>query len=287
MPFTNILFPVDFSDRCRAMAPQVKSMCERFNASLTVLHLVEVPVQAFSSVEAPILFQFPMDQLKRKAEQQLEKFSAASFPGIAVTKVVDEGDTASCIAELARVWGIDLIMLPTRGQGRFRSALLGSVTAKILHDATCAVWTEAHCESARPARADWRSVICALETVPEGLRLIHFAAGLAAAPGVDVRLVHAVPRAEAGLEKYFDREFGAFLRDRANESIAGMQKEAGTAFEVCIGGGSIVDVVRQAAVSHKADLVLIGRGALPHFAGRLRSHAYAIIRDMPCPVISI
>ena len=80
---------------------------------------------------------------------------------------------------------------------------------------------------------------------------------------------------------------GAFLRDRANESIAGMQKEAGTAFEVCIGGGSIVDVVRQAAVSHKADLVLIGRGALPHFAGRLRSHAYAIIRDMPCPVISI
>jgi nucleotide-binding universal stress UspA family protein len=41
------------------------------------------------------------------------------------------------------------------------------------------------------------------------------------------------------------------------------------------------------AEARRADLVLIGRGALPHFAGRLRSHAYAIVRDMPCPVLSV
>jgi len=269
------------------MAPQVKAMCDRFHASLTVLHLVEVPVHAYAGVEAPIMFQFPMETMKRLAEEQLEKFTAASFPGMAVTKVVDEGDPGSCIAELARVWGVDLIMLPTRGQGRFRSALLGSVTAKILHDASCAVWTEAHCETARPQRANWRSVICAIDTVPEGVRLIRFAAEVAENSGVAVRLVHAVPQAEAGLEKYFDREFAAFLRERATEAIAGMQKEAGTSFEVCVGPGSIVNVVQEAAEGNKADLVLIGRGELPHFAGRLRSHAYAIIRDMPCPVISI
>jgi len=247
MPFTNILFPVDFSDRCRAMAPQVKAMCDRFQASLTVLHLVEVPVNAYATVEAPNLFQFPMEEMKRLAEEQLEKFTTASFPGMAVTRVVDDGDPGSCIAELARIWEIDLIMLPTRGRGRFRSALLGSVTAKILHDASCAVWTEAHCETARPPRADWKNVICAVDTVPEGVRLIRFAAEVAANPGVEVRLVHAVPEAEAGLEKYFDREFAAFLRERAHEAIAGMQKEAGTSFEVCVKAGSIVDVVREAA----------------------------------------
>ena len=88
MPFTNILFPVDFSDRCRAMAPQVKAMCDRFQASLTVLHLVEVPVNAYATVEAPNLFQFPMEEMKRLAEEQLEKFTTASFPGMAVTRVV-------------------------------------------------------------------------------------------------------------------------------------------------------------------------------------------------------
>jgi len=287
MPFTNILFPVDFSDRCRAMALQVKAMCDRFQASLTVLHLVQVPVNAYATVEAPNMFQFPIEEMKRLAEDQLEKFTDASFPGMAVTRVFDEGDPGSCIAEMSRAWGIDLIMLPTRGQGRFRSALLGSVTAKILHDAGCAVWTEAHCETARPQRADWRSVICAIDTGPEGVRLIRFAEEVAANSRVEVRLVHAVPQAEAGLEKYFDREFAAFLRERAGEAIAGMQKEAGTSFEVCVGAGSIVNVVREAAIGSKADLVLIGRGALPHFAGRLRSHAYAIIRDVPCPVISI
>jgi len=33
--------------------------------------------------------------------------------------------------------------------------------------------------------------------------------------------------------------------------------------------------------------VLIGRGELPHFGGRLRTHVYGIIRDAPCPVLSI
>jgi nucleotide-binding universal stress UspA family protein len=66
-----------------------------------------------------------------------------------------------------------------------------------------------------------------------------------------------------------------------------MQKEAGTNFEVLIEAGNIPETVRRVAENQRADLVLIGRGALPHFAGRLRSHAYAIVRDMPCPVLSV
>jgi nucleotide-binding universal stress UspA family protein len=66
-----------------------------------------------------------------------------------------------------------------------------------------------------------------------------------------------------------------------------MQKEAGTSFPVCVKAGAIPAKVREEAVEHDADLVLIGRGTLPHFAGRLRSHAYGIVRDMPCPVLSI
>jgi hypothetical protein len=49
----------------------------------------------------------------------------------------------------------------------------------------------------------------------------------------------------------------------------------------------VTDVVRSAALDFHADLVLIGRGAMPRFAGQLRSHAYAIVRDMPCPVLSV
>jgi hypothetical protein len=45
--------------------------------------------------------------------------------------------------------------------------------------------------------------------------------------------------------------------------------------------------VRGAAEHHEADLVIIGRGKLLSTFGRLRTHAYAIIRDSPCPVLSL
>jgi len=287
MPFTNILFPVDFSERSLAIVPQVQALCTRFKASLTLVHFVEVPAMAYGTLESPMVFDYPMAEIKECAKQRLDRFAATEFPGVAVTTVVDEGDPGSCIAELARTWHIDLIMMPTRGRGRFRAALLGSVTAKTLHDATCPVWTEAHSEAAGVEHAEWRSIVCAIDTVPEGSRLIRFAAGLAANSGPKVRLAHVVPIAETIPQKYFDLELASFLEDQARQTIAGMQNEAGTNFDVCVGAGNIPDVVRHAAVAHNADLVLIGRGALPHFAGRLRSHAYAIVRDMPCPVLSV
>ena len=38
------------------------------------------------------------------------------------------------IVSYAREHTIDLIMMPTHGYGPFRSLLIGSVTAKVLHD---------------------------------------------------------------------------------------------------------------------------------------------------------
>ena len=38
-------------------------------------------------------------------------------------------------------------MMLTHDYGPFRRFLLGSVTAKILHDAACPVWTSAHLET--------------------------------------------------------------------------------------------------------------------------------------------
>ena len=123
--------------------------------------------------------------------------------------------------------------------------------------------------------------------MPEGSHLLRVAAQLAVESGATVRLVHVVPVAETGAERYLDLEFAAFLKDQARQTIDGMQKEAGTSFGVNVEAGNIPNVIRHSAGNCNADMVLIGRGALPHFAGRLRSHAYAIVRDMPCPVLSV
>ena len=42
-----------------------------------------------------------------------------------------------------------------------------------------------------------------------------------------------------------------------------------------------------AKACHNADLVVIGRGIMQHVLGSLRTHVYSIIREAPCPVISV
>ena len=73
----------------------------------------------------------------------------------------------------------------------------------------------------------------------------------------------------------------------ARERIAEMQSQAGTHFEVCFLGGKVGRAVHQAAISHDADLVVIGRGVMQQKLGRLRSGALSVIQQAPCPVISI
>ena len=57
------------------------------------------------------------------------------------------------VAELARIGGFDLIIMPTHA-GRFRRMLLGSTTAKVLNDADCPVMTTQHAEAVIPPRSN-------------------------------------------------------------------------------------------------------------------------------------
>jgi nucleotide-binding universal stress UspA family protein len=51
--------------------------------------------------------------------------------------------------------------------------------------------------------------------------------------------------------------------------------------------GDPAAVVCDAARERKADLLVIGRSASEGVLGRLRAQAYSMIRQSPCPVISI
>jgi nucleotide-binding universal stress UspA family protein len=66
-----------------------------------------------------------------------------------------------------------------------------------------------------------------------------------------------------------------------------LQRKAGTQASVRIEGGKIAHTVRNAALQIHADVVVIGQGCLHETMGRLRSNAYAIIRESPCPVIRV
>jgi nucleotide-binding universal stress UspA family protein len=278
--FSHILFPVDFSARCEAARPVVESWARRFNAQVTLLHTVQIPISSYGGPDGyPIVIDIPAIEATAKA--RLDLFD---IPG--AQRVVSIGDPAYEIIQYAEKNGVNLIMMPTHGYGKFRSLLLGSTAAKVLHDAHCPVWTSAHIEEIPvEARPEIHNVLCAIELAAETSELIRSANELAQAWQAKLRLVHAVPVDETRPEKYLEGDFRAALVQRSEEEVAMLQLDAGTALEAVVEGGHPSHVVRDAAVKYGADLVVTGRGKLHEHFGRLRSNTYAIIRDSPCPVL--
>ena len=134
--FSKILFPVDFSDRCEEAAHAVRAMAVQFQSEVTALHVVEV-ASANSEYESLIA----------RAGEKMDQLVTQELRGCVVVPYFERGDPAQIILSYARNGHFDLVMMPTHGYGPFRRFLLGSVTAKILQDAACPVWTSAHLET--------------------------------------------------------------------------------------------------------------------------------------------
>src|SRR6185312_12692681 len=102
-----ILFPVDFSPRCEQMAPYVAEVAKRFQSEVRLLHVSD-------ALDAGM--------------DRLASFGGHVFDGLTVVRNVKEGVPSECIATYSRYFGIRVIMMPTRGFGRFQASVLGSTT---------------------------------------------------------------------------------------------------------------------------------------------------------------
>jgi nucleotide-binding universal stress UspA family protein len=74
---------------------------------------------------------------------------------------------------------------------------------------------------------------------------------------------------------------------QAGEHIRCLLRKLSMAGEILIEEGDPAQVVRAAANRRNADLVVIGRSPREGILGRLRPNAYSIVRDAPCPVVSV
>jgi len=284
LPLKHILFPIDFSERSLAAAPYVEALAKRYAAKVTLFSAVQ-PISP--GMEDPS-FYVDLDSLRSGLETQLAGTLSGHFEGITVERVADIGEAAHCITRYAGANHVDMIMMPSHGRGVFRRMLLGSVTAKVLHDAACPVWTSAHVEDlAGQGHATPSKILCAVDLMPASAALIKWAAQLAADTGASLRLVHAVPGAAAWPERQFNSELEQALKDRARKEITALLDAAGLDLPVCIDAGDVAAVVSEEAQGHGADLVVIGRGVIHEKLGRLRTHAHAVIRQAPCPVLSV
>jgi nucleotide-binding universal stress UspA family protein len=267
-----ILFPVDFSDSCIGAARYVAAFAGQFEAEIMLLHAVGMAQHTLAEERLPV----------RNA--QLDAFLATDLKYFTTHRVcVAADDPARAIAEAARSWNPDLVMMPTHGLGFFRGHLLGSVTAKTLHDVQCPVWTSVHAEFSPPLEEiHCRRILCSLDMSKCSQSILGWAAWLAGEYQASLGIVHATAATDS-----LDAEHYRSVSAQAGARIDVLQATVGTAAEVFINYGKPNMVVGRAAKVFGADLLVIGRHESVGVVGDLFQNALAILRGSPCPVISI
>jgi nucleotide-binding universal stress UspA family protein len=276
-PPKKILFPVDFSEHCIGAARFVEAMTGRFEAELVLLHILEPPGY------------YGLPETVEAAETRLAMFQRDEFRYFRVRRMVEKADEATeKILAVSRAENIDLIMMPTSGIGRYRRFILGSVTAKVLHDADCPVWTGVHLEQAPPLEAlRIQNIVCAVDLKPHSERVLEWAQQMSGEYQAALHVVHAIPAYETRPASYFDAELRLNLEAEGKEAIQKFLNARGVEAAIDVHGGEVAHVVRCAAQRLHADLVIIGRSSENGLVGRLRANAYSIIRQSPCPVVSV
>jgi nucleotide-binding universal stress UspA family protein len=160
-----ILFPVDFSPACEAMAPFVKRAAQMCSARVTLLHAFDLASSGFELMERSL--REMKEDREYAARERLNSFLVQEFPLDGCTRLLRVGEAATRIAEVARERHFDLIVMPTHA-GTFRRTLLGSTTAKVLNDADCPVMTTQHAETITPRPLEHREWACAVSLQARG-----------------------------------------------------------------------------------------------------------------------
>lgn len=267
-----ILFPVDFSESSLAAARYVEALAGRFEAEILLLHVVGPGEHTLAEELLPLrraeLNTFLVDELKYFSTQRI---------------CVIGDDPASAVIAEAQRWQPDLVMMPTHGLGAFKKLFLGSVTAEVLQKLDYPIWTTVHSEAA-PALENihCRKILCALDLSERSPCVLQWAAALAAEYEACLGIVHATePMPSLFVSEGLEKELEGDMTAQARQELLELRRKAGTEGPIFVEAGDPAVVIARTAQDFSADLLVIGR----HQSGP--EDSFAILRDSPCPVVSV
>jgi nucleotide-binding universal stress UspA family protein len=290
MSINKILLPIDFPSALSNVTEQAVYLARHFHSEVILLHVVSPWNYSDAALDESVtLVERGLRSAEsRQAQRNLHSAQRPETDEIAIRRVVCNGDPAREILRIAKEQNVDLIVMSTRHHGILYRLLIGSVTAKILHDVDCPVWTDAQTNEASPPDFAIRNVLCAIDLSPHSPHTMTRAAQLSSEFGAQLTFVHVT----AGVETYGPGgdyvvpEWKNALVGTATKEIAKIKQDLGIQAEVIIESGHLQTSLNLAAAQSKADLLIVGH---PIPAGHLGDNGsgYSVIRDSLIPVLSL
>lgn len=266
--FDKILVPVDLSAASIGAAHYALALADALGAEVAFLHAL--------GGEWPLAGE---QRCMRNRIQRLASQSPARF-------LVREGSPAEVIIETAKNEKADLILMPTCGSPALLRLAGCSVTAKVMRDARCPVWSargDLESYAARPIR----KILCGLTGAASSAVVLRFAAALSKKLSAGLTLIHAERALVPAPRIPYDPQYRSHVRKMVVEELAGIQDREGVAAELRVEGGNALSVVPAAVDGMGVDLLIVGRSSTETLMGRLRMTGFELVRRTSCPVVCV
>lgn len=136
--FSKVLVPVDGSDNSLRALDAALLLSEKLGAEVTAIHVMEeIPVLHIQSEK---LLRKLIDDYKKESQLILSKCSEiAAKKGLSLKTKLVQGNAGSTILDFCEKGKCDVIVMGSRGLGKFKELVLGSVSSKIVHHSSCPV----------------------------------------------------------------------------------------------------------------------------------------------------
>ena len=273
----NIAVATDFCPWSERALQHALVLARHFGA---VLHILHVVCRAeFSFVPE---FMVKLDELaERDFDDLIGRLNAShSLANIEHHCWNIDGEISGVIEDFVRDHGIDLMILGTRGRTGISKFLLGSIAQEMFHFVSCPVLTIGPWSLGAARQIELNKVLFATDLSPETAAAIPYVLMPAMTWNAEIDVLHVCSSANCQCQSRM-RELRCRMEDLANGEAPLVVR-----YHVLLGPPS--PTVLNFAMQEKEDLIVLGlENHRSLYGGPFFSHAYEIVRQARCPVLSV
>lgn len=124
-----ILVAVDGSEHAKKVSEEAIKLAKALGAGVGVICVAEVPVHV--TMDMVQLYRDKIEQQSKEVLEQAKGFFAAA--GVNAEGIMKTGYPSTVICDVAEEGNYDIIVMGSRGLGKIKEMLLGSVSNRVAH----------------------------------------------------------------------------------------------------------------------------------------------------------
>jgi nucleotide-binding universal stress UspA family protein len=202
-----ILVPTDGSDHARSAVTLAADLAQKYGARLVALHVMtpsgsdEVFEELQSYARAEYVQATEREILESVGQQILHSAEAlAGEEGLErIDTLLEVGDAAATVLDVAKSQNVDLIVMGSRGIGKLKGLILGSVSHNVFHLAPCSCVT-VNLKGGQSDLEGIKSILVPTDGSSQADKAVDLASELASKYGARLVLLHVMWRGPS-LEK--------------------------------------------------------------------------------------